>query len=176
VRPIESVAVWSRSAAAAERLVTQLTAQRIKAHTVSSVEAGMADATLIITVTPSHSPLVPASALREGMHITAVGSDGPHKQELEVEVLARADVLVADRTPQCALLGEIHHALEAGAITTADVDAELGDLVLGSHPGRTSADQITVCDLTGVGVQDAAIASVALERFLSRRRFNAGSR
>ena len=99
-----------------------------------------------------------------GTHVTALGSDGPDKQELDAGVLARADVLVADDIEQCALKGELHHALEAGAIAQKDVAAELGDLVLGRHPGRTGEEQITVCDLTGVGVQDLAVASLTLEK------------
>jgi ornithine cyclodeaminase len=117
-------------------------------------------------MTPSRTPLLDANWVRPGTHITAVGSDGADKQELDVQLLARADVLIADRTPQCARLGEIHHALTARVISLDDVSAELGDVILGNHPGRTRDDEITVCDLTGVGVQDAAIAGLALQRYL----------
>jgi ornithine cyclodeaminase len=96
--------------------------------------------------------------------VTAVGSDGPDKRELDVAVLGRADVLVVDSRDQCARFGELHHALDAGAVVSADDAVELGDVVAGRRPGRTSAEQITVCDLTGVGVQDVAAAALALER------------
>ncbi len=136
----------------------------VEAEPASTVEAAVREADVVITVTPSREPLVRADWLAEGTHITAVGSDGPDKQELHVEVLARADRVVADRLSQCLRLGEIHHAVAAGVLREEDVAGELGDLVIGRIPGRTSPEQITVADLTGVGVQDAAIAAWALER------------
>ncbi|HSN86990.1 MAG TPA: ornithine cyclodeaminase family protein, partial [Thermoanaerobaculia bacterium] len=89
-------------------------------------------------------------------------SDGPDKRELHVDVLARADRVFADRLSQCLRLGEIHHAVEAGVLREEDVAGELGDVILGRVPGRGSDEEITVADLTGVGVQDAAIAAAAL--------------
>jgi len=131
---------------------------------VGSVREAVEGADIVITVTASREPLVRAEWLRPGMHITAVGSDGPDKQELDVAVLARADLLVADSRVQCLRLGEIHHAVERGAITESRIAAELGSITAGRAPGRTTAAQITVCDLTGVGVQDVAAAAVILER------------
>jgi ornithine cyclodeaminase len=113
---------------------------------------------LVVTATPSKAPLLRASDLRPGTHITAVGSDTPEKQELDPEILARADIVVADSLPQCRLRGEIHKALEAGRITE-DRCLELGAVIAGRAPGRTSDGQITIVDLTGVAVQDIAIAS-----------------
>ena len=98
-----------------------------------------------------------ASALRAGTHVTAVGSDTPTKQELESAVVERADVVVADSLSQCADRGEIHHASNAGTVV------QLGDIVAGRVAGRTSDDQITVADLTGVAVQDVAIATAVLK-------------
>jgi len=97
-----------------------------------------------------------------GTHVTAVGSDGPDKQELDVGVLEKADLVVADRLSQCLGLGEIHHAVDAGRLRAEDC-VELGAIVAGDAPGRETDEQITVADLTGVGVQDAAIASVTLQ-------------
>jgi ornithine cyclodeaminase/alanine dehydrogenase-like protein (mu-crystallin family) len=113
---------------------------------------------LIVTVTPSHQPLISASWLQPGAHITAVGSDFPEKQELDVEVLSRADLLVADHPPQAATQGEIHHAIAAGRLRLEDV-LSLGDIAAGLAPGRTDDRQITVADLTGLGIQDAAVAN-----------------
>ena len=101
-----------------------------------------------------------AEWVRPGTHITAVGSDGPDKRELESAVLARADLIVADRLDQCLRLGEIHHAVREGAIDLARVHGELGELAAGLKPGRIADSQITVADLTGVGVQDAAMADL----------------
>ncbi|HLQ42392.1 MAG TPA: ornithine cyclodeaminase family protein, partial [Thermoplasmata archaeon] len=97
-----------------------------------------------------------------GTHITAVGADSPDKQELDVQVLEKADKVVADHLDQCIRLGEIHHAVEAGVFRPADVYAELGEIAAGRKPGRTSDAEITVADLTGVGVQDAALAELVV--------------
>jgi len=117
---------------------------------------------VVITCTASREPLVRAEWLSPGAHVTAVGSDGPDKQELDTEVLGRTDVLVVDGRAQCARIGELHHALESGAVASADHAAELGEIAAGVRPGRTSEDQLTVCDLTGLGVQDVAAAALAL--------------
>jgi ornithine cyclodeaminase/alanine dehydrogenase-like protein (mu-crystallin family) len=119
---------------------------------------------VVITCTASREPLVRAEWLSPGAHVTAVGSDGRDKQELHTEVLGRADVLVVDGRAQCARIGELHHALESRAVASADDAAELGEVAAGAKPGRTSDDQLTVCDLTGLGVQDVAAAALALAR------------
>jgi ornithine cyclodeaminase len=113
---------------------------------------------LVVTATPSREPLVRAAWLRPGVHLTALGSDGPAKRELESAVLARADKVVADSLAQCLRLGEIHHAVAEGVLRPEDVHAELGEVAAGLKPGRVSDAEITVADLTGVGVQDAAVA------------------
>jgi ornithine cyclodeaminase len=113
---------------------------------------------LIVTATPSKRPILQKFFLRPGTHITAVGSDTPEKQEVDSDILARADVIVADSLAQCRLRGEIHKALEAGKITE-DRCVELGAVISGKAKGRTSDSQITVVDLTGVAVQDIAIAA-----------------
>ncbi len=116
---------------------------------------------LVVTATPSKTPLLSAADLRPGTHITAVGSDTPEKQELDSDILAGADVIVADSLPQCRLRGEIHRALEAGKIKE-DRCVELGAVIAGRAKGRTSDSQITVVDLTGVAVQDIALATAVM--------------
>jgi ornithine cyclodeaminase len=95
--------------------------------------------------------------LRPGTHITAVGSDTAQKHELDPAILGQADLLVADSIKQCLVRGEIHQALKAGVIEESDV-VELGNIINGHYPGRSSDEQITVADLTGVAVQDIKIA------------------
>ncbi len=112
---------------------------------------------LIVTTTPTESPLLNAGELRPGTHITAVGSDTAMTQELDTSILKSADLVVADSIPQCLERGEIHKALEAGAIIENEL-VELGNIVSGKASGRTGDDQITVADLTGVAVQDIKIA------------------
>ena len=130
----------------------------------ASVREAVEGADIVITVTSSREPLVRADWLSAGTHLTAVGSDGPDKQELDPDVLARADLVVADSRAQCLRLGEIHHAVASGVIPESKVSAELGEITAGIKPGRSSGAQITVCDLTGVGVQDVAAAGLVLAR------------
>ena len=117
---------------------------------------------LIVTTTPSSTPLLQAADIRPGTHITAIGSDTAEKQELAADVLALADVVVADSLEQCRTRGEIARALAAGAIM-ADKAVELGSLLAGEAAGRTAAEQITVFDSTGVAVQDIAIATAVVD-------------
>lgn len=161
VRPFGSVRVWGRRREAAENV-----AEEIHATVDDTVEAAVDGAEIIITTTASRSPLVRAEWITKGALVIAVGSDGPHKQELHVDVLARADRVVADSLPQCARLGEIHHAIDAGALSP-DAVTELGQITAGRAQGRRDATETIVCDLTGVGVQDVAAASLVMQRALA---------
>lgn len=134
----------------------------------SGPEAVARAADVLITATPSRAPLVQASWVKPGAHVTALGSDGPGKQELDPHLLASADLLVVDRLSQCRRLGELQHALAARLLRETDVYGELGEIVAGRKPGRTHERQVTVADLTGVGFQDTAIANLAFERLSAR--------
>ena len=112
---------------------------------------------LIVTATSARSPLIHAHQVTRGTHITAMGSDDDGKQELEAELLAKADLVVADSVSQCSQYGECHHALEGRLVERASI-LELGQVIENPSLGRTSDDQITVADLTGVAVQDIQIA------------------
>jgi ectoine utilization protein EutC len=168
VRKLGEVRVWGRNQEKAATCIEDLSrgAADVRFVLASSVREAVKGADVVITVTASREPLVQADWIAQGALVIAVGSDGPDKQELAVEVLARADRIVADSLPQCLRLGEIHHAVEKGAISKDKVTAELGQITAGLKPGRTSDDEIIVCDLTGVGVQDIAAASLVLERAL----------
>ncbi len=113
---------------------------------------------LIVTATPSETPLLKAADIRPGTHISAFGSDTPSKIELDPAILGKADIVAVDSLEQSQLRGEIHHAREAGHITDDDI-VELGDIVTGKAAPRESDEQITVIDLTGVAVQDIQIAT-----------------
>jgi ornithine cyclodeaminase len=113
-----------------------------------------------VTTTPATEPILSGRA-RPGTHITAIGSDTPSKQELGVEILQQADLVVADSIVQCIERGEIHQALKSDVITRADV-VELGSIIAGDAPGRSSDEQVTVADLTGVAVQDIQISKAVL--------------
>ncbi len=113
---------------------------------------------LIVTTTPSMLPLLQADDIRSGTHISAFGSDTPHKQELATAILARAARVVVDSLPQCRLRGEVHQALKAGVIPESKIE-EIGNIILGQRPRRTEDDEITVFDSTGLAVQDIQIAT-----------------
>jgi ornithine cyclodeaminase len=159
VRPIERALVWARDAAKADACADDLAGRLgLEALAVESVERLVLEADVVVTTTPARDPLVVADWLHPGLHVTAMGSDAPDKNELHPAVLERADLLVCDARAQCARLGELHHALEQGIQLPT---TELGEITGGARPGRTDDDQITVCDLTGTGVQDTVIALLA---------------
>src|SRR5207342_3068015 len=105
-------------------------------------------ADVVITCTAARAALVERAWLASGAHITALGADGAGKHELDPAILEDADLLVVDSRDQCARLGELQHAP-----SEAHRAIELGAICAGETPGRTSDDQLTVCDLTGLGVQ-----------------------
>ncbi len=169
VRTPERVIAYGRSEAKATAYAREMEAREgVRVLPANTVEQAVRGSDLVITVTPSREPLVRPDWVGPGTHITAVGSDGPEKQELDVGVLKKADKIVADRLDQCLRIGEIHHAVDAGALRAADVYAELGEIAAGLKPGRTSEDEITIADLTGVGVQDAAVANFVVDAALKR--------
>jgi ornithine cyclodeaminase len=165
VRPFGRLVAWSVDGAGLAAYVREMRdALGIDAVVAAGPEEVVREADLLVTCTPSRAPIVSADWLHPGMHVTALGSDGPGKQELDARCLARADLVVCDRLAQCARLGELQHALAAGLMREADVHAELGQVAAGRRPGRTGDAQITIADLTGVGFQDTAIASLAYRR------------
>ncbi len=117
---------------------------------------------LIVTTTPSKQPLLTADHLLSGTHITAVGSDIPDKQELDSKILGKSDLVCADSISQCQVRGEISHALRNQDIELDEL-VELGNVISGQAQSRTTEDQVTIADLTGVAVQDIQIASAVFE-------------
>ncbi len=165
VRSIGRVLVWGRSPERLDSYARRMVEDHdLNIEIAPSPEAAVKQADLIITATASQSPLIKADWLKPGAHITAVGSNHPSKQELYIDVLQYADVIIVDKFSQCASAGEIHHALKAGLITKEHIRGELGDLIIGKIPGRTQPDQVTLADLTGLEAQDAAVATLALSK------------
>jgi ornithine cyclodeaminase/alanine dehydrogenase-like protein (mu-crystallin family) len=161
VRRFDRVVAWGRSPERLARYCAEMR-ERFGVETVAAPDAETVcrEADILVTTTPARAPLVRASWLRPGTHVTAVGSDSPGKQELAAECLLAADLVVVDRYAQCAAFGEVAHALDRG-LRARGVHATLGEVVAGRRPGRTGESQITIADLTGVGFQDTAIASAA---------------
>ena len=152
--------VWNRTDEHAQSLVNDLEMMGYEPSVVGSPEQVASGANLIVTTTPSREPLLQAKWIQPGTHITAVGSDTAEKQELDPAILSRA-IVVSDSLSQSESRGEVYRAVEAGVLKRSDV-VELGNVIGGRATGRSSADDITVADLTGVAVQDLAIATAVL--------------
>ncbi len=152
------VAVWGRTPEKVDRYQNDMITKGYVVTVCDSPSEVAERSNLIITTTTATEPLLSADDISFGTHITAMGSDTHEKRELDGGVLAKADLVVADSIPQCRERGEIAWCLREGAIAEGDI-LELGNVINGQSPGRTSEDQITVADLTGVAVQDIQIAT-----------------
>ncbi|MER8661616.1 cyclodeaminase [Mesorhizobium sp. M1148] len=173
VRPIAEARIWARDAVKAE---TAAGALREKLGILVRAEPDAAKATIgadiIVTTTPSTEPLIKAGFVVAGQHITAMGADAEHKNEIAPAILRMADLYVADSAKQTRRLGELHHAIASGVMGPDAAVTELGQIIAGERHGRRSPSDITIADLTGTGVQDTAIATLARNR---ARAANAGT-
>ncbi len=167
VRPITRAALWARNPARAAAAAAECAARlAIEVTAAPDPQAACRGADIIVTTTPAERPILSADWIVPGQHITAMGSDAGHKNEIDPLLVARAGY-VADSLAQTRRLGELHHAIVAGLVP-ADADLpELGQVIAGTRPGRIGRDAITLCDLTGTGVQDTAIATLAHARLLA---------
>ncbi len=164
VRPIGSARIWARDPAKARKLAADFSRQRsIDVIAIDDPREAVRGADIVVTTTPAETPILVADWLEAGQHLTAMGSDAEHKNEIDPDVFTRA-LYVGDRITQTRVLGELHHAIKVGRVAPDQEFAELGDVVAGKARGRTSVHEITFADLTGTGVQDTAIANLALAR------------
>lgn len=164
VRPIREARIWARDLEKARRLADEFSREHeIAAAAVADAKEAVAGADIVVTTTPAEKPILHADWLEAGQHLTAMGSDAEHKNEIDPAVFKHA-IYVADRLSQTRILGELHHAIESGTAKPDQVFAELGAVIAGTARGRLHADDITFADLTGTGVQDTAIANLALTR------------
>lgn len=154
--------LWGRAADRAEAAARRLGAAGLTAAAGAEAAALCRDADIVITAPAARAPIVAPDRIAPGAHITAVGADAPGKQEIEPALVAKADLLVADLAEQCLDHGELAAAAGAHRLDPARI-VELGAVLAGRHPGRTARDAITLADLTGLAVQDAAIAGAVLE-------------
>ncbi|WP_163649567.1 cyclodeaminase [Modicisalibacter sp. 'Wilcox'] len=166
VRDIDTVDVWARHRESAEAYAERMRAQGLSVNVHDSVREACAQADIIVTTTPAREPILTAQDLPEGVHVTAMGSDSPEKRELDEEVMIRADAFVCDTRAQSRTNGELKAFVKPGE---SDASApfkvyELGQVIAENQRLRVSDASITVCDLTGTGVQDTAIAAFALQR------------
>lgn len=170
VHKFDELRVWGRSPEHVSKYVADMK-KILKARIVPArtAEEAVVGSEIVVTATMTSTPIIKASWIAKGTHITAMGSDSPEKQELETAVLGKADKIVVDSLKQCASLGEVHHALEDGTIKETDVYAELGEVLLGKKRGRESDEEITVCDLTGIAVQDVVTSQLVYDRALKKK-------
>ena len=155
------VMVWGRQVEKASAFCERVADSPFSVTVAPSIEALVEAARLIVTTTPAQSPLL--HTVRPGTHLTAVGADTPGKQELDVRILARADIVVSDSLAQSRTRGEVFRSVQAGELEIDRV-LELGSVISGDAPGRTGEQQVSVVDLTGVATQDIAIATAVAER------------
>ncbi len=162
------VVVWGIDRDELERYKDDMKKEGFSIETTLNGEDVTSTCNLIVTATPSRKPLIYAHQIKRGTHITAVGADTPEKNELDPEILKKADIVVADSITQCIARGEIHQAVKAGTIEKEKI-FELGRIIIDERLGRSSEDQITVADLTGVAVQDIQISKAVVEKLVSSK-------
>ncbi|GLS20451.1 cyclodeaminase [Labrys miyagiensis] len=164
VRPIAEARLWARDPAKAQTAAADFTARLgIPVSAAASGQAACTGADVIVTTTPAESPILMADWLEPGQHVTAMGSDAEHKNEIDPAAFAKISY-VADNLAQTRRLGELAHAITAGTASAERWFPELGQVIAGKAGGRSGAADITLCDLTGTGVQDTAIATLAHRR------------
>jgi len=135
---------------------------------VGSVKEAVEGADIVVTATPSRKPIVMNDWVEEGMHLTCIGADAPGKEEVDPAVLKRAKIVIDD-WDQASHSGEIKNVpFSKGVITKRDVWAEIGEVVAGLKPGRTSPDEITLFTSTGLAIQDAVTANIAYKKALEK--------
>jgi ornithine cyclodeaminase len=161
VRDIESATLWARDFDKAEAAAATLGKRLgISVRACDNIAAATADADIIVTTTPSTQPLLLVEHVKPGQHITAMGADSEHKNEIDPRIVANSKYF-CDRLSQVQTLGELHHAIEQNLVGAADTFPEIGQVIAHQAPGRAHIDEITLCDLTGTGIQDTAIATLA---------------
>lgn len=163
VRPIDLVRVVGRDVGRRDAFVTSM-AQQLGVHVEAACDpaAAVADADIVITATSSHTPVLHGDWLRPGTHLNLIGSNHLSRQEVDSALWPRADLITVDHLPTARVeAGDLLPAIASGLVSWEDVH-ELGEVVAGTLPGRTSADQITVFESHGMAAEDVSVASRCL--------------
>jgi alanine dehydrogenase len=164
VLPLRRAHVVDTDAGRAQAFAVRAAADTgIAVETAADLRRAARASDVVVTCTPSRRALLGPADIAPGTFVAGVGADNPEKQELEPALLALG-TLVVDVLDQCAVMGDLHHALESGALTRADVHADLGSIVAGRACGRRTADEVTIFDSTGMALQDAAAAAAVYEK------------
>lgn len=167
---LEKVYAYDQDEALSGRFAGEMSEElRTEVIPVTDLPGTLGESDICVTCTPSRRPFVMREHVRAGTFVAAVGADNPLKQELDSGLLASNKVVV-DVLEQCAAIGDLHHAIAAGVMGKSDVYAELGAILAGRTPGRTSAEEIIIFDSTGTALQDVAAASVVYQKALRAGR------
>jgi len=162
---LKKIKVWDINTTERDRYVEEMSEQlKIPIEPAEDIKNAVTETDIIVTVTPSRKALVMKEWIQEGVHINAIGADGPGKQELDPFIVKRADKVVVDSLNQCRIIGEIQHALADGLITEDDVYAEIGKILIGEKIGRETNEEITLFDATGLAAQDIAAANIVYKQ------------
>lgn len=161
VLPLKQGLAWDRDPSRAQAFAAEFGLEA-----VGELPIGEQACDVIVTATTARAPFLEPRHVRPGTFVAAVGADSPDKSELYPELL-RGALVVADVLDQCAVMGDIHHALTAGTIQLADVHGQLSELVAGAKPGRMSDQQVTIFDSTGTALEDVAAAAAIYEKAVS---------
>lgn len=165
-RSIERAFAWDADTGKADAFAREMSAAHaIEVTAVATLREATLAADIIVTATSSQAPFLTRDCIRPGAFIAAIGADNPHKSELHPDLFVGTKVVV-DSLDQAAVMGDLHHAIDAGKATRESVHAELADLVAGRKPGRTNDAEITIFDSTGLAIQDVASAVAAYARFI----------
>jgi ornithine cyclodeaminase/alanine dehydrogenase-like protein (mu-crystallin family) len=167
VLPLNSVRVYDADPVRAARFAEEVGKElRLDVRGAPSLEDAVRGSEVCVTCTPSRHAFLMKHQVAPGAFVAAVGADNADKQELDPQLMSSATVVV-DVLDQCASIGDLHHALDAGAMRREDVHAELADVIVGRKRGRRSRDEITVFDSTGTALEDVADAGAVYERALT---------
>lgn len=169
ILPLRRVFAWDVDDERANAYAREVTQElRLEASVAADLKQAIRDSDVCVTCTPAKRYFVEKEFVAPGAFVAAVGADNPEKQELEPALLAEAKV-VADIREQACSIGDTHHAIAAGIMRAEDIYGELGEIIAGKKPGRTSADQIFIFDSTGMALQDVAAAALVYEMALQQR-------
>jgi alanine dehydrogenase len=160
----DEVRVWSRSSSTLDGFAAKYDGRfAFPLRPSTDLERVVTGADVVVTITPAREPIVRDEWIAPGTHVAAVGADKGGDQELDPRILQRARIFVDD-IRQCRTDGEINVPLSAGLISEDDIAGEIGEVIAGRKPGRTSDDEITVFDSTGIALQDSATVPLEYER------------
>ena len=157
--------MWSRSQATLDHFMQRQQPKfpQLEIRPSTDLEQVVRGADVVVTVTPARGPIVMNDWIAPGTHIAAIGADKAGDQELDPKILQRARIFVDD-IRQCRTDGEINMPLRQGLIEESDIAGEIGEVIIGKKPGRTSESEITLFDSTGIALQDSATVPVEYER------------